>query len=255
LSEKILLSSGPESRAKKKDSKGQVERVKRVPQSRYIYYPDHLVRLPGPGMGLMDSVRALVDEPLLKDIPWSIAKEYFMPPAAVYDESVGSFFSRRFGPEVVNNLLSAAVHGIYAGDVWKLSMKSLVPQVQRLESIGGVTKGMMKDWKMRREIENKAAHPYMLVKVRDAKMIHALAGERDTMGRGFRSEFMSPFVYTLEGGLETLTKTLERYLKGNQNVRIKTNTAVSKIIPNNTPGQPHIKVRSRIPLLYPCSLH
>lgn len=125
---------------------------------RYIYYPDHLVEAPGPlapntpllskiswGLGLG---QRLLTEPLFKGVvsaAWNMnAKdneasiEYklteaekgmaFLSPLryaiADYDDmSVGEFFTRHTGrPDVVNNMMSALFHGIWGGDIWKLSV-------------------------------------------------------------------------------------------------------------------------------------
>lgn len=42
------------------------------------------------------------------------------------DESVGDFISRRMGHKVADNLVSAIYHGIYAGDIYKLSAQTLL---------------------------------------------------------------------------------------------------------------------------------
>lgn len=45
------------------------------------------------------------------------------------DESVGSFFRRRFGPEAVDLIAQPLLGGIHAGDVEQLSMRSLFPRL------------------------------------------------------------------------------------------------------------------------------
>jgi len=45
------------------------------------------------------------------------------------DESVGSFFRRRFGPEAVDLIAQPLLGGIHAGDVDELSMRSLFPRL------------------------------------------------------------------------------------------------------------------------------
>lgn len=44
------------------------------------------------------------------------------------DISIGEFFRRRFGDEVVENLIEPLLSGIYAGDIDELSLKSIFPQ-------------------------------------------------------------------------------------------------------------------------------
>ncbi|KAL4922865.1 hypothetical protein BDW62DRAFT_4010 [Aspergillus aurantiobrunneus] len=102
-------------------------------QNRYIYYPDHLVRLPAPQKGanpisqLANLLRTLFREPLFETALWSIVTEPLKDPPQIQhqDESVTEFVSRRFSPEVANNLVSSIYHGILAGDIDRLSADAL----------------------------------------------------------------------------------------------------------------------------------
>ncbi len=49
------------------------------------------------------------------------------------DESVAAFFRRRLGQRVTEELVEAAVGGIYAGDIEKLSMRSALPRLWQME--------------------------------------------------------------------------------------------------------------------------
>ncbi|KMJ57908.1 protoporphyrinogen oxidase [Bacillus sp. LL01] len=49
------------------------------------------------------------------------------------DQSLGSFFRRRLGNEVVENLIEPLLSGIYAGDIDKLSLQATFPQFQQVE--------------------------------------------------------------------------------------------------------------------------
>ena len=57
-------------------------------------------------------------------IPRSRAKE---------DQSLGQFFRRRLGDEVVENLIEPLLSGIYAGDIDQLSLMSTFPQIYQVE--------------------------------------------------------------------------------------------------------------------------
>ncbi|MER1985628.1 MAG: protoporphyrinogen oxidase [Solibacillus sp.] len=62
------------------------------------------------------------------------AGDLFLPRAKQeIDEPISDFFKRRFGPEVVENLVEPVLAGTFAGDVDHLSMKSMFPQVYQLE--------------------------------------------------------------------------------------------------------------------------
>jgi oxygen-dependent protoporphyrinogen oxidase len=65
------------------------------------------------------------------------------PPDA--DESVAAFVRRKFGPDLLANLVAPFVSGVWAGDPEKLSLQSSFPGVRRLEErYGSVIRGAMK---------------------------------------------------------------------------------------------------------------
>jgi oxygen-dependent protoporphyrinogen oxidase len=49
------------------------------------------------------------------------------------DQSLGHFFRRRLGSEVVENLIEPLLSGIYAGDIDQLSLQATFPQFQQIE--------------------------------------------------------------------------------------------------------------------------
>ena len=53
------------------------------------------------------------------------------------DESIGSFMTRRFGREATNFLAEPLLAGIHAGDVNRLSLKSLFPRFRQAERTHG----------------------------------------------------------------------------------------------------------------------
>ncbi|ODV64561.1 oxygen-dependent protoporphyrinogen oxidase [Ascoidea rubescens DSM 1968] len=57
------------------------------------------------------------------------------------DESVESFLNRRLGKEL-SNIASAVYHGIFAGDIGKLSIKSLMPGMYQIEKHGNSLVGI-----------------------------------------------------------------------------------------------------------------
>lgn len=111
-------------------------------EDRYLYYPDHLVRLPGSGFSLnniLDTARSFLTEPLwdgavkagiamflptLRNDKEDIRNIEEFEEALAMDESVGEYFERVLDDDrVVKNILSGMMHGIYGGDVYKLSVK------------------------------------------------------------------------------------------------------------------------------------
>lgn len=62
------------------------------------------------------------------------AGDLFLPRSGIEgDQSLGGFFRRRFGSEVVENLIEPLLSGIYAGDLDKLSLESTFPQFKEVE--------------------------------------------------------------------------------------------------------------------------
>ncbi len=61
------------------------------------------------------------------------------------DESVGAFVRRKFGDDLLENLVAPFVSGVWAGDPEKLSLASAFPTVRQFEeSYGSVIRGQMK---------------------------------------------------------------------------------------------------------------
>jgi oxygen-dependent protoporphyrinogen oxidase len=61
------------------------------------------------------------------------------------DESVAAFARRKFGPDLLENLVAPFVSGVWAGDPEKLSLASAFPGVHRLEEgYGSIIRGALK---------------------------------------------------------------------------------------------------------------
>ncbi|WP_030752556.1 protoporphyrinogen oxidase [Streptomyces sp. NRRL F-5135] len=59
-----------------------------------------------------------------------IAREAELPPGEVGDDvAVGAYVAERLGREVVDRLVEPLLGGVYAGDAYRISMKSAVPQL------------------------------------------------------------------------------------------------------------------------------
>ncbi len=110
------------------------------------------------------------------------AGELVIPRAAEeQDEPIGDFFRRRFGKEIVENLVEPLMAGTFAGDIDHLSIQSMFPKFYRLEK----------------------EHRSLLLGMKKNKDGHS--------GSNHFSE--QPYFYgTFENGLETLIETLEEQL-------------------------------------------
>ena len=196
--------------------------------NRYIYYPDHLVRMPGPlpgvntFIGMIRTFMKLYQEPvfqgtftfLLKDLEENVR------PSSLRDESVGDFVTRRFGQPIADNLVSALLHGIYAGDVYKLSVKTVFPLLWHLEKIsesGVAAKVAEQMWKS----EVLLPHDDVEFMLQSDKLVDISMEARTAIA----AKLEGSSVYTFKQGLGQLAQVTERALRDNKNVEIKNMTA------------------------------
>jgi oxygen-dependent protoporphyrinogen oxidase len=130
-----------------------------------------------------------------------LLKEPFVAPrpASLEDESVHSFFARRFGEEAAVYGAGPMVSGVYAGDPHSLSMRSAFPRLWEAEgAAGSVVRGLLR----RKE----------------------KAGAARTL--------------TFNGGLYTLIETLQSRLGERSGFRLEMNAAVVAIEGPRTPAPP-----------------
>ncbi len=91
-------------------------------------------------LGIPTRIRPLVTSGLLSPVgKFRMAMEPFLPRRATTapDESVASFFLRRFGRETVDYIAEPLLAGIHAGDVDRLSMRALFPRLVEAEQRHG----------------------------------------------------------------------------------------------------------------------
>jgi oxygen-dependent protoporphyrinogen oxidase len=179
---------------------------------RYLYDGDRLVRL-GMTAQAIDDLR---DSPLGREVlpsvlhaAWRILQAklglFRMP---THDVSVGDFLTQLFGrAHMVDNFASAMIHGIYGGDIYKLSAQMLFPgQMYRFyhSSIfaGDSVQIAAEDFELARE----------MVSLRSVA-----EGSRGVPKKG---------LFAPRGGMSSLVAALEKELGKRTNVSIKTGTPV-----------------------------
>lgn len=94
-------------------------------KNRYLKYNGRLVLIRPPKRFFPD--RYLFTEPLLRKSIGGVLKFGLFPPRrpdGIEDESIASFFRRRFNKHIAEYFVSALIHGVYAGDYERLSMRS-----------------------------------------------------------------------------------------------------------------------------------
>jgi oxygen-dependent protoporphyrinogen oxidase len=117
----------------------------RPPRTAFVAREGRLYPLPSPSvLGIPTTLGGLAKYALL-DWPARarVAIEPWVPARAARDESVASFFRRRFGAATVGLIAEPLLGGIHAGDVEQLSMPSLFPRFAAAEQKpGGILRGL-----------------------------------------------------------------------------------------------------------------
>lgn len=189
-------------------------------QNRFIYYPDHLVRMPGPGSSLVKNVSNVLSEPIFKGTIAGALSEVTKPqrPGDLQDESIGSFITRRFGSALADNVVSAVFHGIYAGDIYKLSARAIVPSLWAIERRNNsIIKGLVEQ--AFGGMQPIAASDLDMIKTFQSQPI--MSDKLETVKKSS--------VFTFKGGIGELADRLESRLDESDNVLIMGNTDVEQI--------------------------
>ncbi len=127
------------------------------------------------------------------------------------DESLGHFVRRRFGDEVLEQLVAPAVGSIYLSDVDQLSTRVSFERFLKLEQTqGSVLKGMMT---MQRTMRRQAAQqppapkppPFVTIPDGLTELVDALASRLDDMGCEVRTGMRVHRLDRTEGGSYELT--------------------------------------------------
>ena len=175
----------------------------------------------------------LFEEPVFAGVLPGLLGEYFRPPRAleVVDESVRSFVARRFNPHVADNIVSAIVHGIYAGDVDKLSILSLASYSWSMERMAG---SLTKDWM-------KSSAKHQLISTEDVGLMRSL---RSIPAHGI-AQISNVSQYSFKRGIRSLVEALERGLANAKNVTVKTGTKVNNLTFDRIAERVTVRSRTR----------
>lgn len=198
-------------------------------KNRFIYYPDRLNKLPHSLLSLGTALQ----QPALQNFLSALFTEAFKSGrkgkgALDADESVDAFIRRRLGPGVADNLISAMVHGIYAGDSHQLSVRALFHSLWQMErQAGSITVGMM----MRRFTDQ----------AKDSA--ERFERTRDSLTQSSRNKLRNASVWSLKGGLEGLSTRLVERLEAQPNVRLLNNAEVESI-DNSSPSEVQVSRKS-----------
>jgi oxygen-dependent protoporphyrinogen oxidase len=116
------------------------------PRTAYVMKRGRLYPLPSPSvLGIPLRTRDIASYALLSPGGRArLALEPWIPRAAREDESVRSFFTRRFGSEVADTVADPLLGGIHAGDISRLSVRSLFPRLVNAEAEHGSVLRMLR---------------------------------------------------------------------------------------------------------------
>jgi oxygen-dependent protoporphyrinogen oxidase len=143
------------------------------------------------------------------------------------DETIGSFVERRFDKRLADNVVSAGLHGIYAGDVWQLSCKTLFSQAWQLEKRYGSALGGF----FRMQAEDQSPSMMLLAHPSDVEAARAINEEVD-LDLDFAKKLKDASVFSFKDGLQQLVTALQSSLEKKGNVEIRVNSPVhsSKLV-------------------------
>ncbi|KAJ3178641.1 hypothetical protein HDU87_003464 [Geranomyces variabilis] len=171
--------------------------------NRYIYSNNQLHHLPTSPFDLLNPFKST--SPLLRGLLLALLREPFIKPSTLPDESIHAFVSRRFSPAMADNLVSAVLHGIYAGNAKELSVRSAMPILWEAErKHGSVGRGLM-------------APPPRMPATAGAASAEPVDRAADEFVRRVQA---SASIYSFKDGMQTLTEALHRDLEGMGNVEL-----------------------------------
>ncbi|CDQ21093.1 protoporphyrinogen oxidase [Halobacillus karajensis] len=158
----FTIERGPDSFLARKESAGRLvkevgiedELVPNGTGQSYILVNGKLHKMPsGSYMGIPTRVRPFLFSGLFTPAGKMRASLDLVKPKKTVDgdQSLGLFFRRRLGNQVVENLIEPLLSGIYAGDIDRLSLQSTFPNFYDLEQeYGSLIKGLRQTYPLKK---------------------------------------------------------------------------------------------------------
>ncbi|MBM7694031.1 oxygen-dependent protoporphyrinogen oxidase [Peribacillus deserti] len=139
----FVIEKGPESILARKQSASRLAKeigmedqlVYNTEGKSFVLVRDRLHGLPGGSAGIPPKIGPFVTTGLISPIgKLRAAADFYLPRSnSSSDQSLGGFFRRRFGDEVVENLIEPLLSGIYAGDIDRISLMATFPEFYQAE--------------------------------------------------------------------------------------------------------------------------
>ncbi|CAE6470478.1 hypothetical protein ACGC1H_007320 [Rhizoctonia solani] len=181
-------------------------------RNRFVHFPETgLTRLPYSLLSLLKS--QISNRRSLGTLLPSALAEPFKPPnrpKTLTDESFDQFISRRFGSEFARRFGSSLIHGIYAADSRKLSIRATFGQIWEAEDwgAGSVVKGILRGTPPQSHF-----------------------GAHYDLGR-LKETMKGVSVYTFRGGMEKIVQSLENSLRNDPRIEIHAGNCIRAIRPS-----------------------
>lgn len=163
----------------------------------------------------------------------SVFFEPFRKKGPLVDESIQEFFKRRFGStNITDKVVSAIYHGIFAGDVAKLSMKSLFPGLQvKEQEHGSIILPMLQ--KSIKYAFNKSEREKLKIKqLPESLLMYEKLINPEANLVELSQQLKGHPIVALKDSLAYFPQLLTDTLKKNSNVEIVYGADITKVDPN-----------------------
>lgn len=178
-------------------------------QNRLLAINNELYPLPSSFMKMFKTIPPF-SKPLIASLYHDYTNPYTGKP--LDDDSIYNFVERRFGTEVAKYLASSMICGICAGDAKEISVKFLMKDIFEMEQkYSTVSKGLVNSFIEAFKNRNQMAQSPN----QDCDLVKKSLAERWS-------------IYSMKNGLETLPKTLAKYLRSHD-VQLNTNSKCEHI--------------------------
>ncbi|GME96948.1 unnamed protein product [[Candida] boidinii] len=186
-----------------------------------------LIQLPD---NLNTLFKFLID-PIGRNLPIGLINEFFQPVKKDLskEETVEEFFDRRFNHDISINLVSPLIHGIYAGDISKLSINSIFPKLIKYEiEDKSIIRSIFKSFRKNNDQKNNKMDNY---EIKDEILLKYKSIFKNSKLNFKKSKILLknfPMI-SLKNGLQTLPNSIYNELINNSNIEFKLNTKISKL--------------------------
>lgn len=178
-------------------------------KNRMIYAKNEVCLLPSDIKGVFKPIKPFSKPLYLAGVKDLFGRRSKMP---LNDESIYDFAKRRFGKELADYAVSSMICGICAGDAKEISVKFLMKNLfAKEQKYGGVIRGLVLD---------------MIINGSDR--IKAPSFVPCDLYKKAKHERWS--IYSLQGGLETLPKTMVEKLGESDSVSLNLNSTCDRIM-------------------------